>query len=58
MQLHKKKKTSDLTKIFIHEKITRLSRALEEDTQLTRNLTNTSEASHTVVPKCLELGSY
>ena len=27
-------------------------------TQLTRNLANTSDASHTVVPKCLELGSY
>jgi len=43
---------------LIHEKMTKLSRAFEEDRQLTRNLANTSDASHIVVPWCLELGSY
>jgi hypothetical protein len=36
----------------------KFSTAFKEDIQLTRNLANTSDASHTVVPWCLELGSY
>ena len=32
--------------------------ASESDMNITRNFANTIDASHTVVPKCLELGSY
>lgn len=35
-----------------------MTRAFNEDRQLTRNFANTSDASHIVVPWCLELGSW